>query len=201
MRHHLILVVLLAGCSGTVVPAECPDTGPVPEYNRDTWGRWIDADGDCQDTRQEVLIRDSEVEVAFEDEKQCRVASGRWTDPLTGSVITNPSSVDIDHTVALKDAHESGGYAWSDDLKLDFSNNLENPAQLRATSRTGNRSKGDRGPDEWLPPNEGHRCQYVRDWKAVKANYDLSMTPAEAAVVAYILAVCDRGEIPALPQG
>lgn len=199
MRYALVLVLTLLGCSTTLVQADCTDS--VPEYDRNDWGRWVDADDDCQDTRQEVLIRDSEVEVTFEDDRQCRVASGRWTDPLTGDVITDPSLVDIDHTVALRDAHESGGYLWSETRKLDFSNNLANPAQLRATSRTGNRSKGARGPDEWLPPNETHRCQYIRDWVSIKTNYELVISPGERAVVEYMLATCWRGEIPLLPQG
>jgi hypothetical protein len=40
----------------TTVP---PAAGPVPDYDRDRFGDgWSDVDQDCQDTRQEILIRD-----------------------------------------------------------------------------------------------------------------------------------------------
>jgi hypothetical protein len=51
----------------------------IPAFNRVDWKHWIDEDGDCQNTRDEVLIRDSRVPVTFvprNDGKMCRVAAG-----------------------------------------------------------------------------------------------------------------------------
>ena len=47
-------------------------------YDRDDWGGWIDADGDCQNTRAEILIRDSQVPPTLEG---CRVVAGLWELP------------------------------------------------------------------------------------------------------------------------
>lgn len=201
--RQLLLLLALVGCSITDDSVECPEPGKsLPDYNRNDWGRWLDFDGDCQDTRQEVLIYSSEVEVTFEDKNQCRVASGRWTDPLTRVVIVEPSKVDIDHTVPLKEAHLSGGYGWDEGTKSRYFNDLNlYEKSLQATSRSGNRSKGSRGPEDWMPPNEAYRCQYVLDWFWVKKRWGLSMDPREKDTINYYLVLCAEGEIPLLPQG
>ena len=69
----------------------------------------MDADGDCRDVRQEVLIEESVGIIIFIDSDQCRVASGQWVAPFTGAIVTDPSVLDIDHLVPLAIAHRSGG--------------------------------------------------------------------------------------------
>ena len=56
----------------------------TPPYARADCKHWIDEDGDCKNTRNEVLLRDSEVPVEFKnrtDGKECIVISGQWTYP------------------------------------------------------------------------------------------------------------------------
>ena len=208
---HRWLSVLLMGlfaCATALDPALAEDPNPTcvepapepPAYNRKDWKHWIDADKDCQDTRQEILIRDSTVPVTFTDERQCRVATGRWVDPYSGTVITNPSLVDIDHMVALKDVHDSGGHGWPPDQRRDFANNLDDPTHLLASGRSTNRSKGSKGPDEWLPPLESYRCQYSEDWVKVKEGWEIGMSESEYRVITYMIRICDAGQIPVLPQ-
>ena len=48
----------------------------LAEYDRDDWKHWVDADGDCHDARQEVLIEESQVEATFETDRKCEAATG-----------------------------------------------------------------------------------------------------------------------------
>lgn len=135
----------------------------IPKYNRSDWGtRWIDADKDCQDTRQEVLIEESLIPVTF-DSKGCKVISGRWICPFTGMIITNPILLDIDHMVPLKEAHISGGWKWSKKDKISYANDLSNPLHLIAVYRGANRSKGARTPNKWMPNYKPYHCLYLLD--------------------------------------
>lgn len=206
-RWMPVALMALLACATALDPAEAEEPAPdcltaqeapePTEYERKLWKHWADLDKDCQDARQEVLIRDSEIPVTYADERQCRVATGRWTCPYTGTVIEDPSKVDVDHLVALHDAHVSGGWSWDSDRRKAFAND---EAHLLATSQFGNRSKGKKGADEWLPPLEAYRCGYIDRWVQVKEHHELAMADGESAVVAYMRKICADGGVPPLPQ-
>jgi hypothetical protein len=145
-------------------------------YNRDDWGGWIDEDGDCQDTRAEILIRDSQAGVSFDG---CRVVSGHWSLPYTGGSTTSASQIDIDHIIPLKWAHDHGAYRWSDAKKKTFANDPDN---LLATSSSANRSKGGKGPDQWMPAI--NKCSYAQRWEGLIEKYGLVITTSEIAAIA-----------------
>ena len=140
-----------------ITVAEVP--AGILEYDRGEWRHWTDEDGDCQDTRQEVLVVESLVEVTYEDDRECRVEWGRWWAPHLGHHLENPGHIDVEHHVPLNNAHLSGGWAWDSERKEQHANYLEDPAHLVAISARHNRSKGARGPEEWAPPDKGGGSQ------------------------------------------
>jgi hypothetical protein len=91
--------------------------------------------------------------------------------------------IDIDHMVPLKAAHESGGWRWDAEKKERFANDLTDPQHLLAVSASLNRSKGDRGPDRWMPPDTTFWCQYGLVWERIKITWSLSMPAEEIAAV------------------
>jgi hypothetical protein len=184
--------VLSTVASTTALPT------PALRYDRDDWGAWIDADGDCQDTRAEVLIATSEVPVEFRDPRGCTVDRGRWCSPYSGVCTEDAGKVDIDHVVPLKNAHASGGAGWPQQRKRAFANELSNPNHLLPTLASENRSKGDRGPDEWLPELPEARCTYVELWVEIKLRWELAVSPAEAQAIDQVRLECDIRDVSGL---
>ena len=100
----------------------------------------------------------------------------------------------VDHVVALKEAHESGGHAWSADKKRAFS---QDPANHLAARACVNQSKCSRDAAEWTPAwiaqssacGGGYRltaagyCKFIRITVAVKLKYGLSADRDEKAVL------------------
>ena len=127
----------------------------------------------------------------YEDERQCRVESGRWWAPHLGHHLENPRHIDVDHHVPLKNAHLSGGWAWDAERKEAYANYLDDPDHLVAISSRHNRSKGARGPEEWAPPDNDLWCEYATDWTEIKERWGLTMTPVESEIVMDMLGTCE----------
>jgi hypothetical protein len=180
--------------TGPSTPPTTPSYGVIaPEastqtYVRQLYHHWTDADGDCQDTRQEVLIRQSLVSVTLSPDG-CRVLGGLWHDSYTGEQFTDPAALDIDHWVPLREAHVSGAWAWSAEQRERFANDLSINT-LSAVSASANRSKSDRDPARWLPPNQAFRCEYVLIWLSIKTRYQLKFDRSEMDAISETLRTC-----------
>ena len=142
------------------------------EYNREDWGSWIDEDRDGLNTRHEVLAEESLIKPVISNNK---VIKGKWFDKYTGKYFTNPSDLDIDHLVPLKNAHISGASNWSKRKKNRYYNYLKYDNHLIAVSKNANRNKSDKSPVEWLPPNKEYQCEYVREWYKIKKAWGLTI--------------------------
>ncbi len=168
-------------------------------YNRDEYPNWIDV-RTCWTVREEVLfeeaepntvvLADAEGQVVTDPNKACEVLSGKWLDPYTGTEFTSPSDLDIDHTVPLAYANSHGGSWWDKDKKKSYANDLTYAGTLTAASKSANRSKGDKGPSEWKPSNEGDWCQYATDWINVSTNWQLSVSQADHDALGTMLDKC-----------
>ena len=169
----------------------------LPSYDRDDWKHWVDEDKDCQNTRHEVLIEESLAKVAFKTDRKCQVATGEWFDLYTGETITDATRLDVDHMIPLKNAHNSGGWAWDKSRKAAFANDMSYADHLIAVTASANRRKGARGPEEWKPTNRGYWCDYAVDWVRIKTDWDLSATKAEWEALQEMLETCDS--TPSIP--
>ena len=169
-----------------------PTSPDRPEYDRGDWRHWIDADRDCQDARQEVLIAESLSGVAYEAGDTCRVESGDWFGVYTGESFTDPGDLDVDHMVPLANAHRSGGWAWAKERKADYANDLSYTNHLIAVQASANRQKGSKGPEEWRPSHREYWCQYATNWATIKQNWGLTATQSEADALREMLASCDE---------
>lgn len=149
-------------------------------YDRHEWKHWIDADRDCQDTRQEVLIAQSLIPVTLDD-RGCKVLSGLWVDPYTGRAHTDPRILDIDHTIPLKQAALTGGQAWSPAQKQAYANDLSHPTHLIAIHRRINRRKGARAIQDFHPTSPAAHCWYAQTLITVKQRWNLTTPAAELA--------------------
>lgn len=159
-------------------------------YNRaPQYGGWIDADGDCMNTRHEVLQEESLAPVVL-SEDGCKVVKGLWYDPYSALAFTDPKKLDVDHVVPLAEAHRSGADEWTNEERRAYANDLDNPGHLIAVQARENRRKGAKDPALWMPHNVAFHCAYIRTWVAIKAKYRLRMDDAEATTVALVMASC-----------
>ena len=162
------------------------------EYVRNDWGGWSDDDGDCRDTRAEVLTQESRTPVTYRDASQCIVDEGEWLDRWTGQTFTSAGELDVDHHVPLANAHRSGGANWPEHQKRAYANDTGLPDALNATYSPVNREKGADGPEEWRPPDRGSWCEYARGWIAVKTKWRLTITPSELTALTEMIQGCNR---------
>ena len=156
-------------------------------YDRAAFRHWFDADGDCQNTRAEVLLVETKVQVTYTSSRRCTVATGHWYSAYDGARWTDASEVDIDHLVPLKESWESGALEWTAQRRTDYANDLGLPDSLVAATDEVNQSKGDRDPDEWLPPRAAAHCSYAIRWVKVKYRWWLALDRAEHDRLAQIL--------------
>ena len=157
-------------------------------YDRARFKHWVDADGDCRDTRDEVLAAESLVPVTG-----CDIRRGKWFSYYDGVTTARSTGFDVDHLVPLAEAWDSGAKRWNAATRQRFANDLRDPRTLVAVTASSNRSKSDRDPSEWMPALGA--CKYVRQWVAVKIRWKLTVDRAEKRVLQQSGDACSNSTI------
>ncbi len=147
-------------------------------YVRALFEHWRDIDGDGCDAREQVLKRDS-VTLPQVDPYKCKVIAGDWVSPYDGARWSDPTDIDIDHVVALKEAWDSGAWGWSAATRKAYANDTTDRRTLSAVTDNVNQQKSDKDPSNWVPPMKSYVCTYLGNWISVKARWNLSMDQSE----------------------
>jgi hypothetical protein len=183
-----------AGSTAALLASITVENEYTSGYARELFPHWKDLDGNGCDTREEVLIRDS-LTKAQVDPFGCVVVAGDWLSPYDGARWSDKGNVDIDHVVALKEAWDSGAWAWTTSQRTLFANDLSDPRTLLAVTDSVNQSKSDKDPSNWLPPLASYHCTYISDWVAVKARWKLSMDQSEYGRVKKLVDSCGGSSV------
>ncbi len=211
IRLALVLSLLLPGI--TPAKAEAVESGLSVIQAQVTKGRaaksgytraqfgpaWADVDRNGCDTRNDILKRDLTSEVFKEKTNGCTVLSGTLVDPFSGETINfvqgakTSSDVQIDHSVALSNAWQTGAFKLTPEQRKAFAND---PLNLLAVKGKLNSQKGDGDAATWLPPLKSYRCDYVARQIAVKIKYKLWFTAPEKEAMIRILKTCPEKVLP-----
>jgi len=211
IRIALVLSLIVAGitpakaesvASGLSVIQDQVTKGRAAKtgYTRDQFGpAWADVDRNGCDTRNDILKRDLTNLVFKEKTQPCVVLSGTLLDPFSGESINfvqgakTSSEVQIDHSVALSNAWQTGAFKLTSDQRKAFAND---PLNLQAVKGKLNSQKGDGDAATWLPPLKSYRCDYVSRQIAVKIKYKLWFTAPEKETMVRILKTCPEKALP-----
>jgi len=184
------------------------------EYKRQLYKHWIDFDHDCQDTRTEMLIRDTHGNVKFKRHAQFvrkdmadrgnahqGQNEGKFTLDIKGQKVAKPCVITTGHWI---DGYTGKIYSRANDLDLDHVIPLKyahvhgagnwgetkrkefanDPENLILTWKSINRQKGDKGPLRWMPPQEKVWCSYLSRWEKLVSKYKIRLSKAELSNIA-----------------
>ena len=111
---------------------------------------------------------------------------GMWS-PYDGTTFESLRESDIEHVIAVSEAHDSGLCAASANVRRRFASDLDN--LTLATPELNRYDKRDHDAAEWLPAR--NRCWFAATIVAVRREYGLTIDRREAAALDAVLKGCD----------
>ena len=117
-------------------------------------------------------------------------AIGQVYGPYTGTCFAGTGETDIEHIVAVSEAHDSGLCAADATVKREFASDVLN---LTLASPTVNRQKSAKDLAEWTPRQNA--CWYAARTLEVRRKYGLTIDPEEAEAAEAVLSRCASTEM------
>ena len=111
---------------------------------------------------------------------------GMWS-PYDGTRFESLRESDIEHVIAVSEAHDSGLCAASAIVRRRFASDQGN--LTLATAELNRYQKRGHDAAEWLPAR--NRCWFAATIVAVRREYDLTIDRREAAALDAVLLECD----------
>ncbi|MBT2400220.1 HNH endonuclease family protein [Streptomyces sp. ISL-100] len=162
-------------------------------YSIGKFKHWTDPDQDGCSTRAEVLIAEATTPPAVD--RWCTITGGAWHSYYDKKDHSGAGSLDVDHLVPPAEAWRSGAWAWTDEERERYANDMADPRVLAAVTASEKRLKGDRDPARWEPSDDSADCRYIAEWAAVKGRWKLSVDSAELAALQNMVVECPTEEI------
>ena len=115
---------------------------------------------------------------------------GRIYGPYTGTYFASVHETQVEHIVALEEAHDSGMCARSREEKKAFASDLP---ELTLAAPAVNDEKGGKDAGEWLPPF--NLCWFAQSVADIKSKYGLTADRTEYDALAGVLGACDSTDM------
>lgn len=131
-------------------------------------------------TRARVLKQENKGVLRYKP-GTCTVVSGKWYSVWDGKTYLRASSLQVDHTVALAEAWDSGARSWTTARRKSYANDLTSTLTLNAITSSLNTVKGDKDVTGWMPTK--NRCLYIKEQVAIKKRWALSVNATEKAAL------------------
>ena len=119
-------------------------------------------------------------------ERRIAAGLGGYFGPYTGRRFSGPRDTDIEHMVAVSEAHDSGLCAADAATRRRFASDLLN--LTLAGPRVNRRLKRHHDAAEWMPPM--NRCWFADRVLQVRLKYGLTIDRREADALERVLSAC-----------
>ena len=148
-------------------------------------GLWMVGENRCSAYNRDDYEYEQSVEATI-----IRELGGMYS-PYTGEEFESRYDADIEHMVAISEAHDSGLCSYSADRRSAFASD---PLNLTLASPYLNRNqKRNSDAGEWLPPR--NRCWFAARVVAVRKKYNLTVDRIERRALERVLRNCDSVEL------